>query len=365
MKVTVEFSTLNSTYESIITYLGKHANCDQVIYHTRKKDYHLSCNKNISFENLYFEFYKVGDPVSVNSYEDERLMIYKYLIITGPTKQEIISFIQKAKDYYKSLYKEYDTNENEIAVMTYNGSWQFIHKMKKRKNLYLPDDTFDRVISDINLFYSSEEDYTSLDIPWSRTYMLHGVPGTGKTSLIYTVASTLNKHIGLLELSEKDLTDARLREVLQEVPDNTILCLEDVDALFNETRDNKNHNTVTFSGFLNILDGIVQNKGLVIFMTTNYLKKIDDAALKRRVDYYLKFDFMKSDQVINMFKKFYPKQDPYVFQKAVSKLNLTPCILQKFFVRHLRSDDIMSHMDELLNIIEDYKVSGVNENMYT
>ena len=44
-------------------------------------------------------------------------------------------------------------------------------------------------------------------------------------------------------------------------------------------------------------------------MTTNFLQKIDDVALKRRVDYYLKFDTMTPDQIEQMFVRFYPMHE--------------------------------------------------------
>ena len=98
-------------------------------------------------------------------------------------------------------------------------------------------------------------------------------------------------------------------------------------------------------------------------MTTNLLSNMDDTAMKRRVDYYLKFDVMKKEQIKNMFRRLYPEQDSNSFYFSVSGLQLTPCILQKFFVRHLDSDVVLTHINELVDMCNhDYKIINNNNN---
>jgi hypothetical protein len=60
-----------------------------------------------------------------------------------------------------------------------------------------------------------------------------------------------------------------------------------------------------------------------------------DPALKRRVDYFVKFDFCTKEQVNEMFKRFLPNENFETFWKECSKLKLTPSILQKFFIVNL------------------------------
>ena len=65
-----------------------------------------------------------------------------------------------------------------------------------------------------------------------------------------------------------------------------------------------------------------------------------------------------------MFMHFFPDQDSKKFSGLCNKLQLTPCILQKFFVRHLMSESIESHIDELRDMCEhDYKIIN-NNTMY-
>ena len=100
-------------------------------------------------------------------------------------------------------------------------------------------------------------------------------------------------------------------------------------------------------------------------MTTNFLSKLEDVALKRRVDYYLKFDTMTPEQIDRMFSRFYPMQNADAFVKRVRHLKLTPCILQKFFVKRLRSDDVIADVNLLEEITtHEYKVLEDQSSLY-
>ncbi len=73
-----------------------------------------------------------------------------------------------------------------------------------------------------------------LGIPYRRGYLLHGPPGSGKTSFIQALAGSLSYNICLLNLSERGLTDDKLNHLLGLAPERSFILLEDVDAAFNK-----------------------------------------------------------------------------------------------------------------------------------
>lgn len=73
----------------------------------------------------------------------------------------------------------------------------------------------------------------------------------------------------------------------------TFILLEDVDAAFvsRDLFDNAQHKAyegltrVTLSGLLNALDGVASSEERVLFMTTNYVERLDPALIRPgRVD---------------------------------------------------------------------------------
>ncbi|MBR7518757.1 AAA family ATPase, partial [Mycobacterium tuberculosis] len=71
--------------------------------------------------------------------------------------------------------------------------------------------------------------------------------------------------------------------MMASVAKKSFIIFEDIDAVFDENRNKKQTKDggigagITFSGLLNALDGIASPEGIVYFMTTNYIDKLDSA----------------------------------------------------------------------------------------
>lgn len=84
------------------------------------------------------------------------------------------------------------------------------------------------------LSYTDLHSRVSLGIPYRRGYLLHGPPGSGKTSFIQALAGALSYDICLLNLSERGLADDKLIHLLSNAPERSFILIEDVDAAFNK-----------------------------------------------------------------------------------------------------------------------------------
>jgi len=108
-------------------------------------------------------------------------------------------------------------------------------------------------------------------------------PLTGKTSLIFAVASHFERSICVLNLSSKALNDDNLVSLLVQAPANSILVFEDVDSAFNlETKNTEegSEGRVTFSGLLQALDGLQAQEGHIVFLTSNHPDRLSPALLR-------------------------------------------------------------------------------------
>lgn len=104
-------------------------------------------------------------------------------------------------------------------------------------------------------------------------------------------------------------------------------------------------NRVTFSGLLNCLDGVASTEARIVFMTTNYLERLDPALIRPgRVDVKEYIGYCSSSQMENMYLRFYNDTEgannAKIFAENVSsfKKDVSPAQIQGYFMVHKASD---------------------------
>lgn len=164
--------------------------------------------------------------------------------------------------------------------------------------------------SDIEAFLSQEHDYAEAGLPWHRGYLLHGCPGSGKTSLVKALASELDLDLYAVSLSTVQ-NDNALMNLMSSVEARSALLLEDVDST-SAARDrdkrgdpDDDNKGITSSGLLNALDGIGTPHGLILFMSTNRLSTLDPALIRPgRCDRIFEIGYLDDEQLSRMVQQF-------------------------------------------------------------
>jgi chaperone BCS1 len=230
------------------------------------------------------------------------------------------------KRFVEDIHKKYDEayqNKINLYFWTRDG-WESVDLAPRSwDSVILPAKLKKDVVEDIKDFQDSRAWYDSVGMPYHRSYLFHGPPGTGKTSSLLGLSSYFQKSLYLLKLHH--MTDDTLVSALRRVDANSMVVLEDVDCLNNkrrgvvkekkkkkddEEKDKAVAGGLTLSGLLNALDGIETPSGSMFFMTTNLIKKLDPALLRPgRVDrkYYL--GPATREQKIEMFERFFPRSE--------------------------------------------------------
>merc|ERR1711964_51303 len=143
---------------------------------------------------------------------------------------------------------------------------------RKPGSVILANNQYEDLMNDVKEFLNAEEWYRERGIPWRRGYLLYGVPGCGKTSFVTALAGELGLNICMLDLNNTHMDDGKLNTALHMVPANTVILIEDIDAVFKDRLSvqdvNSGQQHVTFSGLLNALDGVGSQEGRVLFMST-------------------------------------------------------------------------------------------------
>lgn len=257
-----------------------------------------------------------------------------------------ISVVARSNNILKQLVleakKEYERDAEhrvQIFFADSHGSWRWTDSRQKRpmSSIVLAPGVKEMLLSDTKDFLKSEKWYADRGIPFRRGYLLHGVPGSGKSSLIHAIAGELALDIYVVSLSSSWINDATLTALMGRVPARCIVLLEDLDAAFtrstsrdtqstgaptaekkedsnNNSGDNNNGekkqeeiNTLSLSGLLNALDGVAASEGRILFATTNHLERLDPALSRPgRMDVWIEFKNANRWQTEQLFNNFFP-----------------------------------------------------------
>jgi mitochondrial chaperone BCS1 len=241
---------------------------------------------------------------------------------------------------------------NRIAVYVpspYNNEWTRARLGNNRKldSVVLKSGQKESLVADLDRFFASRERYETLGIPWRRGYLLYGPPGTGKTSLVTALASEMSLNVCVLSLASPNVTDEKIGNLLASVPRRSVILIEDVDAFFQQRSKADAGVKVSYSGFINALDGVAAHEGSVVFLTTNHPQLIDEAAIRSgRVDFRLELGLCDRDQLERMFRKFIDDAGAATrFADVVEVGRWSPAQVQERLLKATNVDEALSLFD--------------------
>ncbi|KAH8095386.1 hypothetical protein JL720_2683 [Aureococcus anophagefferens] len=205
-----------------------------------------------------------SDDDAKSSKERESLTLW----VLGGSKDDLRAVVDAARAHYASTRRR----TTSVYALEDYGSWALVATRAARPlaSVVLNDpDAAAALRDDCATFLASEALYARRGIPYRRGYLLHGAPGTGKTSAALAIAAELERTHGLRGLyvvspALDELNDATFAEALRNAKSPSILLIEDVDAAFS-AREGRNANGLTFSGLLNALDGALAQEGRLLF----------------------------------------------------------------------------------------------------
>jgi len=254
------------------------------------------------------------------------------------------------------------------------------------------------IMDDLDAFRNSGDFYRRAGKPWKRGYLLHGPPGTGKSTMIAAMANYLDYDVYDIELTSVH-SNTDLRKLFIETTSKSIIVIEDIDcsldltgarnkkkapAAEDDKKDgaaaaaakaagDKNKDTsskVTLSGLLNFIDGLWSACGgeRIIVFTTNHVQKLDPALIRRgRMDKHIEMSYC-GFEAFKFLAKTYLDVDAHALFGAVGELlrevemtpadvaeNLTPKSLED------NPDTCLAALVKALEEAKEKKASGGND----
>jgi hypothetical protein len=309
-------------------------------------------------------------------FRSKHVLPQKVLHIEMKTESEefFSSVFEDIHKYLENGCKTIECDHISHYVFTDYHEWIKNDQYYKRNQdtLYLPKDVKENLIEDVdNFYYNSEISnfYKVLNIPQSRVYLFYGYPGTGKTTTSCVIASKLNLDICTLDFTN-NIDDAVFRKSMKRLPENSIFLIEDIDHLFSPQKTNDEHrHSITFSGLLNILDGISKVKKLICIITCNNIDVLDKTLL-RRIDYSVEFKKGVTEEQLSSFAKELPlNMDTNKFVRFFKSKDTTINVIQKWILINLnrlieKKVEISDILNEFIDFNKWYQVSSNKGNLY-
>lgn len=279
------------TQFSLIPGPGKHI--------LRYKNTFLMVNRVRETKSIDFQMGKPWETVTLTTLYSQRQIFEDLFVETHRLAQQ-------------------STEGKTIVYTSRSTNWERFGEPRRKRSIesvILDKGIKERILTDVQDFLDSSKWYYDRGIPYRRGYLLHGPPGSGKSSFIQALAGHLDYNIAILNLSERGLTDDRLNHLLTIIPKRTIVLLEDADAAYSNRRtqtdvDGYRGANVTFSGLLNALDGVASAEERVLFLTTNHISRLDSALIRPgRIDMTVRIGEATRWQASGLWDRFYGELD--------------------------------------------------------
>ena len=313
----------------------------------------MSTQKHYSFVLNDTENIKITDNIYIiqenNSHKSNDIKIeletytmrlYSYTLTFNELHSELYKWVCEYDEY---LWKSKD---DKIYYYSYVGSHNLssnIIELVFERSEFSTNKTFDNIFFDdknklkerLSYFIDRPDEYKRLGIPHTLGLLFYGEPGNGKTSASKAIANYTKRNIINIPLS-KVKTCKELNKIFMDtylidryVPINKrIYLFEDIDCMsdviidrdinkdesknLEDQKDSKDQKVIlyvndkkptdvlesnnsdndrlTLSFILNLIDGVLEQPGRIIIMTTNKPSKIDKALLRPgRIDLKIKF----------------------------------------------------------------------------
>lgn len=327
-----------------------------------KQNTPFQINKDLyAHSTTYTKKIKLSYSNEMVEQEVNEITIYSYTLHI----KQIITFLDAIVQSYKKNFETKKLETQHIIECTFNEQEsKFINEfIEWNSNTTFENKFFtnkEEIISQIDFFINNPDYFKSRGIPYHLGILLHGEPGCGKTSFIKALANKTKRHIINIKI-DNNVDMQQLKNLLfnNEINDDIYIpiherlyVLEDIDAmgsilhkrntLKNEEIKNDSHeefieiikksvikdgykknvpqnNTKNTLGyFLNIIDGIQENHGRIIIMTTNHIDNLDPAILRPgRVDLNIKFTKANKEVAKQLLQHFWSRTQfviPYNYE---------------------------------------------------
>ncbi|DAZ94631.1 TPA: hypothetical protein N0F65_010718 [Lagenidium giganteum] len=306
-------------------------------------------------------------------------ILFKFRTNLPQKTAAIDELVQAAFQKYQDLeIKRVDTDETRYMFVQ---TLEQVSSSEKEQMLHLLDN-----------FTNGTGRFAIKGFPRKLGLLLHGPPGTGKTSLIKAVAQYTKRHIVTISLSKiktnQELMDAifDLRFKVQDIDSpmtmtfkDVVFVMEDIDAASSvvtkrngpqrrirrprraQWSSSTSKDKLNLSGLLNVLDGVIDCPERIVIMTTNHPDKLDPALVRPgRVNKKLLLGYMVARDIRAMLEYYFDGKmsaDQFQILEEYGDARFTPAEIEELCLEY---DDFDGALHQLRKVSERRRRRGLS-----
>lgn len=269
-----------------------------------------------------------------------------YMYIFGRKMYAVFLKLSKyIKNKIKSdnmIYSIAGNNDNSRSCWTCTASSLIARDID---TIFIDKNKKQAIIDHLNEWSANESVYTDRGLLFKTGILLHGHPGTGKTSMAIAIANYLG--CSLITIDSATFQHISISEIVDSITaDETryVILIDEIDTIFKSRDDNDITETQQekTSKLLQLLDSQQSPTNVVFIGTTNYYDRLDPAVL-RDGRFNLKVEMGNIDKQISRdmcrsFNLSEPDIDKII--NSIKEDTINPCELQNKILSYIKDHDI-------------------------
>lgn len=269
----------------------------------------------------------------------------------------ILGSINIIKDLIEDIeYRIEKSNKLQIGIGNKDPYGRIDYKLKDKREIntvIINEDVKKAIYNDFEWFLNNKQWYIQKGIHYHRGYLLYGLPGTGKTSLIMALGSEFN--IPIINASINNIEHA-----IKGIKSQTIIVIEDIDrseqmiddepekVILSIDENKKKNPQDKFRKLLQIMDGFETPDDVIFILTANDITKLDSVIFRcGRIDMKIEFKSADYEQAKKMFLRFFPEETQLAerfgkeFKKIIGKEDCVPADIQDKIIEYVKKDNVL------------------------